>query len=87
MDEENLNAALMNRMFADAAFFGSLNKKPITDYKDDLDEEEAMEIIEEFIDVLKRHKLSYKNSYRVMLSLTASFAMGGIELFGNGFPQ
>lgn len=83
------NAALMDYMFSNAykmdSITESMNSKD--NIRDSLDETEALELSEELMDVLSRHKLSYKDAYRVILALAGAMAIGGIEMFGPGFTE
>ena len=48
-----------------------------------IDEDEALEIFNEIIEVLKEHNLSYGCAYQVALSFAYAMTSGAVELYEN----
>ena len=84
--QDNLDVGLMNYMLSNSY---KLHRQEIKNPKplpvDDLIPEETLKIVNELINVLSSHNLSYKNAYRILLALTTALAEGGIELYKNEF--
>lgn len=49
--------------------------------KQEVDEEEAFEILAELIDVMRNHNLSYSCAYKIALSFSYALTTGAIELY------
>lgn len=80
----NFDASLMDHMFSNAYKLHRSNlenKQP--EIIDDLDEKTAILVANEMLEVLIKHNLSYKNSYRISLAVTTALAEGGVELYKN----
>lgn len=80
--QDNLDVGLMNYMLSNSY---KLHRQEIKNPKplpvDDLIPEETLKIVNELINVLSSHNLSYKNAYRILLALTTALAEGGVELY------
>lgn len=84
MADKQFDASLMDYMFSSNY---KLHRAQIENQQppiiDDLSEKEALAVANEIIEIFAKHKLSYKNSYRVSLAITTALASGGIELYKN----
>lgn len=84
--QDNLDVGLMNYMLSNSY---KLHRQEIKNPKplpvDDLIPEETLKIVNELINVLSSHNLSYKNAYRILLALTTALAEGGVELYKNEY--
>ena len=80
--QNDLDVGLMNYMLSSSYKLHRQNiKNPKPLPVDDLIPEETLKIVNELINVLSSHNLSYKNAYRISLALTTALAEGGIELY------
>lgn len=84
--QDNLDVGLMNYMLSNSY---KLHRQEIKNPKplpvDDLIPKETLKIVNELINVLSSHNLSYKNAYRILLALTTALAEGGVELYKNEY--
>ena len=84
--QNDLDVGLMNYMLSSSY---KLHRQDIKTPKplpvDDLKPEDAIKVANEFIDILSKYNLSYKNAYRISLAITTALAEGGIELYKNEF--
>lgn len=80
--QNDLDVGLMNYMLSSSYRLHRQNiKNPKPLPVDDLNPKEALQVVNEILEVLSNHNLSYKNAYRISLALTTALAEGGIELY------
>lgn len=80
--QNDLDVGLMNYMLSSSYKLHRQNiKNPKPLPVDDLNPKEALQVVNEILEVLSSHNLSYKNAYRISLALTTALAEGGIELY------
>lgn len=80
--QNDLDVGLMNYMLSSSYRLHRQNiKNPKPLPVDDLNPKEALQVVNEILEVLSSHNLSYKNAYRISLALTTALAEGGIELY------
>ena len=77
----NLNDELMAKLFSNA----HKQERDIVlehpEIKDDLNEEDALKVYNEVLDIMVKHNLSYRNACRIAIALAEAFLTGAVELY------
>lgn len=74
-----LNDEIMGAMLSNAHRDAMMGNVP--QVKSDVDEEEALKIFNEVLEVYKRHNVSYQCATRITMALNEAFISGAVELY------
>ncbi len=79
-----LEEDIMGYVLANAHKRSTIPKKE-NKVKEDISEEEALQIFNEIIELLARHEVSYSCACRISIALTDAFINGAVELYNQDY--
>ena len=80
LNDDIMNYALSN------AYKRSTIPKEKTSTKQDISEQEALQIFNEIVELLASHEVSYSCACRISIALTDAFINGAVEMYNRENP-